>query len=61
MEDQLAAESLIHIASLPVDVFMSSFCKHEAFNIMGPLLISCYFGAYTSDVCEAAMVIDEIR
>jgi hypothetical protein len=28
---------------------------------MGPLLIPLYFGAYTSDVREAAKGIDEIR
>jgi hypothetical protein len=28
---------------------------------MGPLLIPCYFDAYTSNVREAAMVFDEIR
>jgi hypothetical protein len=61
MVDQLAAEALIHLASLPVHDFDSSFYSHEAFKTMGPLLIPLYFGAYTSDVREAAKAIDEIR
>jgi hypothetical protein len=61
VEDQLAAEALIHLASLPVHDFEYSFCRHEAFKTMGPLLIPLYFGAYTSDVREAAKAIDEIR
>jgi hypothetical protein len=40
---------------------MSSFCKYEAFRIMGPLLIPSYFGAHTSDVREAAFAMDAIR
>ena len=60
-EDKQAAQALVHLSSLPLEVYMSSFCKHEAFRIMGPLLIPSYFGAHTSDVREAAFALDAIR
>ena len=60
-DDKQAAQALVHLSSLPLEVYMSSFCKHEAFRIMGPLLIPSYSGAHTSDVREAAFALDAIR
>lgn len=60
-EDKDAAQVLLHLASLPEDVFTSSSIMHDAFMTVGPLLIPAYFGARTPDVREAAMTIDMIR
>ena len=40
---------------------MENSSAHEAFKIIGPLVIPSYFGADTRDIQEAAMAIDEIR
>ena len=60
-EDEQAAQALVHLASLPIDVFMSDFARHEAFKIIGPFCIPLYFGAGSSDVLEGATAMDEIR
>lgn len=56
-----ATEALVHLASLPIDVFMTSDCACEAFNSIGPCLIPSYFGVYSTDVLEAALSLDDIR
>lgn len=38
-EDKQAAQTLMHLSSLPLEVYMLSFCKYGPFKIMGPLLI----------------------
>jgi len=43
-----------------MEVFMSNATRHEAFNLIGPVLFPSYFGASARDV-EAAMALDEIR
>ena len=60
-EDEQAAQALVHLASLPIDVFMSDFARHEVFKIIGPFCIPLYFGAGSSDVLEGATALDEIR